>query len=270
MSNMRDNQNAVCFDLDETLGSFSQLYKFWHLLKNNIKDEDLSEKYFFSIIDLFPQFLRPNIFKILKNLKKKKQKQLCNYVMIYTNNNGPNYWANLIKSYFHHKLKFNLFDYIIRAFKIDGKKIEMCRTSHGKSYSDFINCTQLPPNTQILFLDDQYHKDMNHENVLYINLKPYNYNIDYESMCEKFYYKNNNLFNTKKIKRPLDHFIKFIRHNTHYDKFPYLTKTSIEKNIELLITENIIKELNIFFNIPEKNTKKNRKKREKKNKTQKL
>ena len=268
---------AICFDLDETLGSFGQLYKFWHLLQVYLKNMDLDEKYFFNILDLFPEFLRTNIFKILKTVKSKKCKKTCNFVMIYTNNNGPRFWANLIRSYFHYKLKFKLFDQIIRAFKINGKRIEVCRTSSGKSYNDFISCTKLPPNTQLCFLDDQYHAKMEHENVLYINLKPYNYNVKYSVLCERFYKKNQGLFdstdpaNSTNPQNPqnLEHFIKFIRHHTHYDKLPYLNKAPVEKNIDKLITENIIKEINMFFKSPPKKSTRKRRKREIKNKTQK-
>ena len=82
---------------------------------------------------MFPLFLRPNILILLELIKKKKITKVCDYVMIYTNNNGPNEWANLIKSYFHYKLDYELFDKIIRAFKIDGKQIEFCRSSYDKS-----------------------------------------------------------------------------------------------------------------------------------------
>ena len=83
--------------------------------------------------------------------------------MIFTNNNGPNNWVTLIKEYIHKKLKYNLFDQIIRAFKVNGKQIELCRTSHNKSHKDFINCTNLPENTEICFIDDVLHKKMEHE-----------------------------------------------------------------------------------------------------------
>ena len=40
------------------------------------------------------------------------------------------------------KIKNDLFDQIIRAFKINGKHVEWCRSSHNKSHIDFINCSK--------------------------------------------------------------------------------------------------------------------------------
>ena len=254
---------AVVFDMDETLGHFPQLYRFWNLLTVYLNNEELESKYFYNIIDTFPLFLRPKILSILKNIKKKKRANICNYVMIYTNNNGPIYWANLIKSYFHYKLNYNLFDQIIKAFKVEDEIVELCRTSHNKSFTDFINCTKLPTNTKICFLDDSLHKEMNHENVLYINIEPYYYNISFKLLADKFYDKNKNLFSKSKA-----HFINYIILNTNNYKLSHLNKSSTKKNIDLLLSYQIIKEINKFFkNIP-KTTKKKRKKI-KKNITQK-
>ncbi len=257
------NNCAIVFDMDETLGNFSQLYRIWNLIKIYLTNPELEYKYFYSIIDSFPLFLRPNILVLLKNIKQKKIDGLCDYVMIYTNNNGPNDWVNLIKSYFHHKLKYNLFDQIIRAFKINGKQIEICRSSHNKSFKDFINCTKLPQNTKVCFIDDQYHKEMEHNNVLYINIEPYFYNIDYLTIANVFYKNHKHLFN-----KSIGNFINYIKLNTNNHNLNALNKTRTQKNIDLLLTYQIIKEVNIFFKTKPKNiTNKIKKKR---NKTQKL
>ena len=58
---------AIVFDLDETIGHFSQLYNFWNLLSIYLNKE-LEQRYFNNLIDLFPLFLRPNIL-ILLDLK---------------------------------------------------------------------------------------------------------------------------------------------------------------------------------------------------------
>ena len=156
---------CIVFDLDETLGYFGQPYKFWYNLKKFLDSESIDIKYFFSFFDLFPDFFRTNIFKIFRFIKKKKLSGECDYVMIYTNNNGPDYWVNMIKSYIHQKLKYELFDQVIRAFKINGKLIEICRTSYDKSYKDLLSCSKLESNTKICFVDDQYHNQMKNKNV---------------------------------------------------------------------------------------------------------
>ena len=59
----------VVFDMDETLGYFIELGMFWDALSGFIKKENLNilinQKLFNSVLDLFPEFLRPNIINIL-------------------------------------------------------------------------------------------------------------------------------------------------------------------------------------------------------------
>lgn len=246
---MYKNKYAIVFDLDETLGHFSQLYFFLNLVKSYLNLNKNNEKQvFFNLLDDFPEFLRTDIIKLLTIIKNKKKAGLCDYVMIYTNNNGPKEWAELIKDYLHYRLNYELFDRIIAAFKINNKVIEVCRTSHGKSYKDFINCTRLPNNTKVCFFDDQCHEDMEHDNVVYINLKPYTYNVPFVLMAEVFY-KNNYMFfnNDKFIDNSKDRFIKFIKQYSQNYNLKYLNKTVTEMQIEHLITQRMIKEIEIFL-----------------------
>ena len=245
---------AIVFDLDETLGHFSQLFNFWNLSSIYLNKE-LEQKYFNNLIDLFPLFLRPNILSLMKNIKDKKKKNICNYVMIYTNNTGPYFWGELIKNYFDYKLKYKLFDKIIRAFKINGEIIEVCRTSYGKSFNDLIQCSKLPNNTKVCFIDDQIHKEMHHENVLYIKLEPYFYNEKYSTIANSFYKKHKNLF----IHKNSVDFINYINFNTRNHNLNNLNKTLVQKNIDLLLTLQIIKEINIFFNTKKRFTLKKKK-----------
>lgn len=255
LENSSNNINYVMvFDLDETLGHFSQLYVFWSLLINYINNSN--EVIFFKLLDSFPKFLRPNILNILKNIRQKKEKNICNYVMIYTNNNGPKSWAIMIQNYFHYKLKYQLFDKIIGAFKVHGQIVEVCRTSHGKSMKDLINCTKLPSHSQICFIDDQNHSEMHNENVLYINLKPYTYNINFITMASKTYDKMYAYFPKNKSK---ENFISYIINNTQTYKLDYLHKSKVEYNIETIFTDVLIKKIDAFFNSKSRKfTKKNR------------
>ena len=141
---------AMVFDLDETLGHFSQLSTFWNLTTHYLSYPVLDNDIFFNFLDSFQDFLRPNILKLLTNLKKKKKKNACDYVIIYTNNTHKR-WVELLKEYFHYKLKYKLFDQIIVGFREYNKQIEICRTSYEKSYDDFIKCSKLPINTKICF-----------------------------------------------------------------------------------------------------------------------
>ena len=185
---MSKSSKIVVFDLDETLGNFVELGMFCDALEK-INNKKMSNNDFFNILDIFPEFLRPNIINILKYLIEKKKRKKCEKIMIYTNNQGPKTWAQKISEYFNYKVGLPIFDQIIAAFKVKGKIVEICRTSHDKSINDLLNCTKIPSSTQICFLDDQYHPLMEHDNVFYINVKPYTYNIEFKDMAERYYNK---------------------------------------------------------------------------------
>ena len=104
---MNCSSKIVVFDLDETLGYFVEFGMFWDSLQKyyksqniNKKDIEFDQKLFNKILDLYPEFTRPNIINILNYLKKKKQDQHCHKLMIYTNNQGPPEWAQNIRLYF--------------------------------------------------------------------------------------------------------------------------------------------------------------------------
>ena len=98
---MKTLNSAFVWDVDETLGSFTTLDDIVTLLENYL-DRKLSKREVYHILDIFPEILRPNIIKILKSLKKQKQRKGVKMI-IYTNNNGPNDWVNKIKGYLESK-----------------------------------------------------------------------------------------------------------------------------------------------------------------------
>ena len=99
----------VVFDLDETLGYFTELGIFWDALEKYYGHNLFNDK-FFEVMDTFPEFCRPNIFKIIDFIHKKKS---CHKIIMYTNNQGPRSWLNMISAYFNYKLGYNVFDQII-------------------------------------------------------------------------------------------------------------------------------------------------------------
>ena len=230
---------VVVFDLDETLGHFEQLSIFWDCLKKYF-NYTLNKQDLFNLFDLFPNFLRPKIFKILKYLKEKKLNKICDKIMIYTNNNGKE-WPHLIKDYFDYKLHYNLFDQVIAAFKAHGEIIEVGRTSHEKSVRDLINCTKLPINTQIFFLDDAMHHNMHHENVVYIHIKPYITSIPYTTMIHDYYNANKGKIKDK------NEFIECML--VCVKKYDYIIKpkSNMEQKIDSILSKKILEHLEEFF-----------------------
>jgi hypothetical protein len=119
-------------------------------------------------------------------LKEKKEEGILKEVLVYTNNNGGRRWVDLLVSYFNHKMRCKVIDNVIHAFKINGELVEPKRTTHEKTMSDFLNCTQLPSNVEVCFVDDLHHAQMFQDNVLYIRIKPYVYVIPWDDIVDRF------------------------------------------------------------------------------------
>ena len=259
MSIINKSHNIVVFDLDETIGNFTELSIFWEAL-NKYTSDPLSQEDFFGLLDTFPEFLRPNIHNILKYIIKQKRNNKCDSIMIYTNNQGNKKWITMITKYFDYKLQEQTFDKIISAFKVRGKQIELCRTSHDKSVSDLFRCTKIPENTQICFVDDQLHPLMKHDNVYYINVKPYKFSLDYDIMADIYFTKNVKTNNRKE-------FVDFITNYMNKSGFLIEKKDEIEHKVDKTISKKLLIHLKDFFG-NDKETK--RIKRRRKNKTAKL
>jgi hypothetical protein len=236
----------VVFDLDETLGYYSEFGMFWDALNDFIKKENVNisidQQLFDKLLDLFPEFSRPNIINILNYLKQKKKENHCHKLLIYTNNQGPDEWAKQIISYFESKLNYKLFDQIIKAYKINGKQIELYRTSDMKKHSDLISCSKIPETTEICFLDDVYHPGMVNDKIYYINIKPYINDIPFDTMISRFLnskiiaFENENLLRT--------HLLNFLKKF----KYTYKKKTKESYSIDVILSKKILQHLHIFFN----------------------
>ena len=241
---MSCSSKIVVFDLDETLGYFMELGMFWDALNSYIKHKNLKitmdQKIFNSVLDLYPEFLRPNITGILNYLKKKKEKNHCDKLMIYTNNQGPIEWAKYIMNYFENKINYKIFDQIIGAFKIQGKRVEICRTTHMKTHNDLIKCTKVPENTQICFLDDVYYPDMSNEKIYYINVKPYIHDLDFKTMITRFV--KSDILNGVE-----EDFNSYILEFMNKYNYIYIDKEITTTNIDKIISKKILQHLHIFF-----------------------
>jgi hypothetical protein len=177
---------VIAFDLDETLGSFTDLEILWSSLQHFTKKYEPIN--FNSLLDLYPEFLRYGIMHILEFLLQKKQSGLCKSIYIYTNNQCNHNWIDLISIYFTYKLGIttNIFDQIIRAFRIGNERIEPNRTTTSKTFSDFIRCTLLPEKTEICFIDNYEYNNMKHDRVYYIQPHSYYHHLSTDEIIQRF------------------------------------------------------------------------------------
>lgn len=247
----------VVFDLDETMGYFVELGMLWDALLAYADAYSIpcvfDQPFFNELLDLYPELLRPSILEVLMYLKEKKETNHCHKLMIYTNNQGPIEWAQKITGYFDAKLNCKLIDQIIAAFKIKGKKVELCRTTHVKTHADLIKCTQLPEDTQICFLDDMYYPEMSNSQIYYINVKPYIYDLEFDDMIHRFL-SNENLQKKMGLTdvKTTENFSKFVLKYMQSYNYIYVAKDSKAHNIDKIITKKIIQHLIAFFALHQK------------------
>ena len=191
IKNSKPCSKVIVFDLDETLGSFLDLEILWITIRNNIKNS--GQIMFDSLFELYPEFLRTKIIKILEYIYKKKKAKECFRLYLYTNNQSKNDIVNYLVNYFTNKItngKEKLFDQIIYAFKINEQIVQIGRTGHQKSHKDFINCTLLSQGTSICFIDDNEFNDMKKEKIYYIQPRPYRHNLSSYEIIDRLLNSN--------------------------------------------------------------------------------
>jgi len=215
---------AIVFDVDETIGSFTQLFILWKIInkyfeKNNIYNNLINTQFLFNLLlDNFPLFLRTNIVDIFQYILKEKQQNKIEKVILYTNNQISKEWINYIVKYIEYKLDNNIFDVIICSYKINNQIIEPLRTTYEKTYMDLIKISNLT-NYKICFVDDLIHKKMIHPCIYYILVPAYFYYYSLNNFLEIFC----NLIDINNV-----HFTEYI--NKSYKKYFFEKKINISSN----------------------------------------
>jgi hypothetical protein len=172
---------VVAWDLDETLGSWVQLGALSDSIGDSISRK-LTRPELFSLIDTFPEYLRPGIVPLLATLRSRMESNSSLSVILFTNNNGPLSWARSIVAYLNHALGYTLFSTIIPAFEVNGRQVSKCRTSSDKLYSDLLACIGRSRGTEVCFIDDQEHPGMRNDSVKYIRVEPYEVFLGYRTI----------------------------------------------------------------------------------------
>ena len=101
------NPKIITFDLDETMGSFGDLYVLWKGI-SSLFPLHHPDVLFEKIVDIYPEFLRTGILNILSYLYTKKKSNQCSKVFLYTNNqcygSYNSKWISFIVDYIHKKI----------------------------------------------------------------------------------------------------------------------------------------------------------------------
>jgi hypothetical protein len=233
----------VVFDLDETLGYFTEFGILWNSVCMHTTNKEKGQAEFNDLLDLYPEFLRPNMMTILNYLKQKKQENQCHRIFIYTNNNGPPQWAMQLVSYFEHKMgNVGIIDQIIHSFV---KSPDSLRTTQCKTHDDLLRCTRLnKQSTSICFIDDTYHPGMDNEYIYYINIKPYFHSLAWKEIFDRF--RNSSvrlrLIQTQSVWTAIQRSV--VLHPFQPNLY---VKTDDELELDVIIGKHLICLLNEFF-----------------------
>ena len=183
------SKKVVIFDLDETIGSFGDLYTLWKYLhaEKGYPAFEESKLRLHRILDLYPEVFRPGIFPVLEYIYRKIQSGAAHPVHVYTNNqcDAPN-WVAMILAYIENMIGAGLFADPICAFKIGGKRVNVRRTSHDKTPADFVKCSLVPRNAEMCFVDDQTHDYMKTRKIYYIQPPPYHMPLSRDDIMRRF------------------------------------------------------------------------------------
>lgn len=230
------------FDLDETIGHFSEIYRLFQFIE--IMETKYKQNFFnnekeclFYLLDLFPEVFRYGIDIIFSYLYKKNNENQLTYVYIYTNNICiPITWTTYISEYIENKWNLpNLFTNIVRAFKINGKIVENKRSTGEKTYNDFLHCVQLPKDTSLCFIDNTEYVQMKHNYVYYLQPKPFFIDLSVFQIIDRFVQdfqsKCNNIMNIQE------------EIYNYYKEKDYVITNSNKSDEDKLIDINITKKI---------------------------
>lgn len=246
---MSNHPKVIIFDLDETLGYFTQFNILWNLLinyanLNNLNiDNIFNQELFNNLLDLYPEFMRKSIYPILLYIKYKKMIGKCNNVFIYTNNQCLGNWVELIKNYLEDKINYKLFDDVIKIYKIKDTIINELRTTNDKTFDDFIRCTNININSKLCMIDDNNFQIRKHNNVTYIKIIPYIYTLPFITLFSRFVNSNNyHIFTNNR-----SDFINYVISKLDNKTIKYKKKIELDKRIDNINSRRIMLKLQQFF-----------------------
>jgi hypothetical protein len=245
----KDSNKVVIFDMDETLGCFTDLYALWNVIEAEhltfSKTYASKQDSFNAIMDLYPEFLRYGIANILEYLYFKKNRDDFIGVYIYTNNQVSKCWSKMIVNYLEIRNKVpGLFNKIVHAFKINKRVVEMHRTSHEKTPSDFIRCSLLPRNTEMCFVDNTYYKEMHHNKIYYIKPKAFFHGLKTGDIIQR-------LMDSSILKTKCD--ILFTSYFLDTDLISYFEKSHSDIDEDTFVSRKILYHIQDFFLLTTRN-----------------
>ena len=175
---------CIVFDLDETIGHFSQLYAIYIKMKQ-IYNFEISVTHLHSLFQKYIKAFRPGIFLLFAYIKVLKESNAHLLTVLYTNTTLPKIWIHAIITFIEKKIHLQesstLFDHVIDI-------THPLRKTLKKNIKDltFI-CKIAPDNMAILFIDNVKHTSIHHKYMIYTHVYSYMYRYSNTSVWTSFH-----------------------------------------------------------------------------------
>jgi hypothetical protein len=153
----------IVFDMDETIGAFPALSGVLYNVQPFLQNYSLFKHY----LDTNPQYIRPYMMDILRQVAAAKQ--LHDLTIVLYTNNSNSVWIAMILYYINTALQLSdpLFDHVLDASQ---------HKMYDKNVADLLhrsNIIHKQKDIRIFFVDDQYHPGMVSSEVVYFHITPY-------------------------------------------------------------------------------------------------
>jgi hypothetical protein len=217
----------IIFDIDETIGYFSQIYVLCHAVEKEF-GKRMTIYQFTIILNMFPEVFRPDIFNLFKYLSLNKDALFG----FYTNTHLSKAWLDYLIIYIHNNIGYKLFDFLIAPNSI-------YRTTKKKKFNDLECCVDNIINKYesraYCFIDDVIHAEMCNPNLTYIIVSPYVNEMGYNDIMLRFKLNMHKLHlqNIYMEESFFNQHAKLSKHRSNQ------TKLQFNKNIILKITDFI-------------------------------
>jgi hypothetical protein len=171
-------QKHVVFDFDETIGYFDQFLQVVNALQPQFGTQ--LDAYIF-LLDLFPEWFRPNIFNIIKLILEKKRAGVVNHIVLYSNNTNIAV-VEFILSFMAKRLGVDqIFDSVVTSSHPG--RLHPTR----KCLEDLVHCCDVPAfEPAVCFIDDRQHPSIcKQPTVYYIYCKCFKYYVSRRDLVKR-------------------------------------------------------------------------------------
>jgi hypothetical protein len=113
--------------------------------------------------------------------------------------------------------------------------MEPMRTTHNKTYSDFIRCSLLPKSAEVCFIDNTYYQKMLNDRVYYIQPRSYYHALSKEVILDRL------------VKQWMGPSLDYSFIHDRFSKYSIGSQKSSKLSVDIMVSQKIMYHLKEFF-----------------------